>query len=86
MKRIVHIIGKMDRAGAETMIMNLYRAIDRSKFQFDFLSFSNKRGDFDDEIERLGGRIYRITEKNPFKRMGMIINVVAKNRVNIYLN
>lgn len=29
--RILHVIGKMDRAGAETMIMNLYRTINRSK-------------------------------------------------------
>lgn len=86
MKRILHIVGKMDRAGAETMLMNLYRAIDRTEIQFDFLSSSNKKDDFDDEIESLGGKIYRITEKNPFKRMGMVINVVAKNRVNIYLN
>lgn len=79
MKRILHITGTMDRAGAETMIMNLYRAIDRSKFQFDFLSFSNKRGDFDDEIERLGGRIYRITEKNPFKRMKLTTQLLKQN-------
>lgn len=80
MKRILHITGTMDRAGAETMIMNLYRAIDRSKFQFDFLSFSNKKGDFDDEIESLGGKIYRITEKNPFKRMKLTTKLLKQNK------
>lgn len=79
MKRILHIVGKMDRAGAETMVMNLYRAIDRNKFQFDFLSFSNKKGDFDDEIESLGGKIYRITEKNPFKRMMLTTQLLKQN-------
>lgn len=37
MIRVLHVIGAMDRGGAETMIMNLYRAIDRTKEQFDFL-------------------------------------------------
>ena len=48
MKRILHIIGKMDRAGAETMLMNLYRNINRSKVQFDFITFTNDKGDYDD--------------------------------------
>ena len=37
MIRVLHVIGAMDRAGAETMIMNYYRAIDRNEVQFDFL-------------------------------------------------
>ena len=41
MIRVLHVIGAMDRGGAETMIMNLYRAIDRTKVQFDFW-FTNK--------------------------------------------
>ena len=50
MERILHIIGKMDRAGAETMLMNLYRNINRDKYQFDFVVFTNDKGDYDDEI------------------------------------
>ena len=66
--RILHVIGRMDRAGAETMVMNLYRSIDRSRFQFDFVSFAPGRGDYDDEIEALGGRIVRITDPSPLRR------------------
>lgn len=69
MQRILHITGRMDRAGAETMVMNLYRAIDRNQFQFDFLYFTAEKCDYDDEIEKLGGNIYRITESNPIRRM-----------------
>lgn len=58
--RILHVIGKMDRGGAETMIMNFYRKLDRKRYQFDFLVFHQERGDYDDEIEKLGGRIYRL--------------------------
>ncbi len=48
----------MNRGGAETLIMNLYRNIDRSKVQFDFLTC--KEGVFDSEIKAMGGQIYRI--------------------------
>ena len=68
MIRILHIVGRMDRAGAETMVMNLYREIDRSKFQFDFVYFTNSPCDYDAEIEALGGRIYRIPGSNAFAR------------------
>ncbi len=69
MKRILHIIGKMDRAGAETMLMNLYRSIDRSKFQFDFVTFTTEKGDYDEEILSLGGKIIPIVAKDSVGRM-----------------
>jgi glycosyltransferase EpsF len=69
----------MDRAGAETMIMNLYRVIDKSQIQFDFLYFTSKKCDFDEEIESLGGKIYRILESNPLTRMLATKNLLLKN-------
>lgn len=48
----------MNRGGAETLIMNLYRNMDREKVQFDFLTC--KEGVFDSEIQEMGGKIYRI--------------------------
>ena len=69
MRRVLHIIGKMDRAGAETMLMNLYRSIDRSKFQFDFVTFTTEKGDYDEEILSLGGKIIPIVAKDSVGRM-----------------
>ena len=57
--RVLHVIGHMDRGGAETMIMNIYRHIDRTRVQFDFVENSPNRAAYDDEILSLGGRIYR---------------------------
>ena len=50
----------LDRGGAETFVMNTYRQIDRSKVQFDFLVHGYKVGAYEEEIQRLGGRIYRL--------------------------
>lgn len=69
MQRILHIVGKMDRAGAETMLMNLYRHIDRTQIQFDFITFIKEKGDYDDEILALGGRIFPILASNSIERM-----------------
>lgn len=58
--RVLHVVGRMDRAGAETLLMNLYREIDRTRCQFDFVCFSTASCDYEDEIEALGGRIFRV--------------------------
>lgn len=57
--RILHVIGIMNRGGAETMIMNLYRNVDRTKVQFDFVENEGEEAAFDAEIRSLGGRIHR---------------------------
>ena len=65
--RILHVVTRMSRAGAETMLMNYYRNIDRSKVQFDFLVHRTDIGDYDEEIRELGGRIYKLKPINYFK-------------------
>lgn len=68
--RVLNIVPNMRAAGIETFIMNVYRNIDRSKIQFDFIVHNKKRMFFDDEIEKLGGKIYRFSfkdDKNIFK-------------------
>lgn len=68
--RVLQVFARMDRGGAETMIMNVYRHIDRSKVQFDFMVHTEDHCAYDDEIEKLGGHIYRIpryTGKNHFQ-------------------
>ena len=62
MVRILQIFYGMDCGGAENMIMNLYRKIDRTKVQFDFVVHTEKKCFFDDEISALGGRIYHAPE------------------------
>ena len=63
--RILNMFTIMDRGGAESMVMNYYRHIDRTKIQFDFMVHRQNRGAFDNEIEALGGRIYRMSPIYP---------------------
>lgn len=70
MIRVLHIVNIMNRGGLETMIMNLYRNIDRTMIQFDFLVHSTQPGDYDDEIKELGGNIYNVASR----RQGFLNN------------
>lgn len=58
--RVLQISYAMDLGGAETLIMNLYRNIDRSMVQFDFLLHCPHESAYEKEILSLGGRIYKI--------------------------
>ena len=62
--RILQVIGSMNRGGAEAMLMNYYRSIDRTKVQFDFVENYTGRAAYDDEIESLGGKIYNCPHFN----------------------
>jgi glycosyltransferase involved in cell wall biosynthesis len=44
--------------------MNYYRAIDKSLIQFDFVVQGNKVGIHEEEVEKLGGKVFRVTPMN----------------------
>lgn len=59
--RVLQSLATLDRGGAEVMIMNMYKNIDRDKIQFDFVV--NDRAEpyeFEEEVESLGGRIFTV--------------------------
>lgn len=66
--RVLQVVTHMNRGGLESMIMNYYRNIDRSKIQFDFLTHrpEGEKKDYDDEILSYGGRIFHLPSLNPF--------------------
>lgn len=62
--RILHVVPNMQAGGLETFIMNIYRNIDRSKIQFDFLVHYQGEFFYDDEIRELGGKIYKLSVRD----------------------
>ena len=67
--RVLQSVGTMNHGGIEHFIMNVYRKIDREKIQFDFSYRVDKDCVFDEEIQSLGGRIYRFQspDKHPLE-------------------
>lgn len=58
MLRVINVVTQMNRDGMESRLMDIYRHLDTDKVQFDFYTFRMEEGQFDQEIQSLGGRIY----------------------------
>lgn len=58
MVRVLQVLGSLQRGGAETMVMNVYRQIDQSKCQFDFLLKEKVDDGYEQEVKKMGGHIY----------------------------
>ncbi|MBO5069698.1 MAG: glycosyltransferase family 1 protein [Roseburia sp.] len=70
--RVLQIVTTMERAGLETMLMNYYRHIDRTKVQFDFLKHRDGIHAYDEEIKALGGNIYTVPSFHPLNANGYL--------------
>ncbi|MBQ8230374.1 MAG: glycosyltransferase family 1 protein [Lachnospiraceae bacterium] len=66
--RVLHVVTYMGRGGLETMLMNYFRHIDRSKVQFDFLVHRDFEADYDQEIQAMGGHIYHVSRLVPWSK------------------
>ncbi len=55
---VVHVLATLNRGGAETLVLNLYRSIDRTCVQFDFVTHYRTKAGFVDEVKRMVGRIF----------------------------
>ena len=68
--RVLQVVASLNAGGMENYIMNLYRMVDKSKVQFDFVVHHAAVGLYEDEIQELGGKIYHFTvldDKNVVK-------------------
>ena len=64
--RVLHILQRMEQAGVQTLLMNIYKNIDRDKIQFDFLVHYKTPYFFDEEIKKMGGKIYRLSFREDY--------------------
>lgn len=78
-KRLLCIVGGMNVGGAETFLMKIYRALDKSYYQMDF-AVAVQNGYYDNEILSMGGRIFHITPKSKgiIKNLNDIRKLVKK--------
>ena len=90
MKNVLHIVGGLDRGGAEAYIMNTLRNIDRKKYRFIIATFmAPSNGDkyaYQDELETLGVEIVRLRDtrfSNPRDFEKQIEILVRKRGINI---
>lgn len=84
MIKVLQVVGSLNYAGIESVIMNYYRNIDRSKVQFDFIATS-QGGRLEEEIRSLGGKIFYLPSKSkhPFKYMKGLEKIIKDNKYDI---
>lgn len=81
--RILQVVTIMNRNGLENRLMDIYRNIDRTKVQFDFMANRDYDGQFDDEIRSLGGKVYhmyQITPKNFVKYLKQLNHFFSEHK------
>lgn len=85
MIRVLHVIKSMNHGGAETMIMNIYRNIDRNRIQFDFLCMDDKVGEYDNQIKKMGGRIFTVSspDNGRVRNLRQIYRVLKEEKIEI---
>ncbi len=83
--RILQILGIVAGGGVEAVIMNYYRHIDRTRVQFDFIVHADSPVDIREEVEALGGRVYRVTPyyKNPIAFTREIYGIIREHHYDI---
>jgi glycosyltransferase involved in cell wall biosynthesis len=55
--RILHALGKLDRGGVETWLVQLLGQVDRSQYEIDFLVHTTVPGAYDDQVKAMGAKI-----------------------------
>lgn len=56
--KVLHVFSQLNRGGAETMVMNLYRKMSKDQVQFDFVTHVSDGNIYESEILAMGGRVF----------------------------
>lgn len=91
MIRVLHVVERMGYGGIETFLMNIYRNIDRNQIQFDFAVYAKEKGEYDDEIRKLGGNIYYFNSRrdgiiNYYKSWDRFLKENYRNYTTIHMH
>ncbi|WP_282709348.1 glycosyltransferase [Ligilactobacillus sp. Marseille-Q7487] len=61
--KVLQIVGSLRIGGAENVAMNIYRYINRDKYEFHYLVYGKEIGDYEREVETMGGKVIHISYK-----------------------
>lgn len=86
MKRILQVNTTLNIGGIESFLLNIYKGIDKRKYEFIFLCYKKEKFDFEEEITKLGGKIIRISnpkEVSILRHLREIIDVIKREKIDI---
>ncbi len=79
--RILQSVGSLGLGGNEIFVMNLFRNIDKSEFQVDFVVFDDKRLDFYEEILASGSKVYFCTSRSNNRLIYLLEQIKAVKKI-----
>lgn len=82
---VAHYFSSLDKGGAESRLMELFRLFDKSKFRFIFIVSSLEQGFYEDEIVKLGGEIVHLPslKNHPIKYLKKWKSCILSYRINV---
>lgn len=81
-RKVLHILGRMQRAGAELRTLDIMRNLDSKELELDYLALSGLEGELDEEIRQLGGQVYYI-RMNLFSFPVKFIALLKREKIDV---
>jgi len=83
--KILQVIGSLETGGAEKVVMDFGRYLDKSRFQCDYLVFGDNVGDNENEAISLGSNVIRIPKPkdNYIKYFNNLKKVLKDGKYNV---
>jgi glycosyltransferase involved in cell wall biosynthesis len=79
-KRVLHVLGAMNRGGVETWLMHVLRRLQRDRVRMDFLVHTEREAEYDAEILALGSKILACPDpRNPLLYSKRFLQLVRSN-------
>jgi glycosyltransferase EpsF len=72
---VAQVIGNVSKDGVEAVVTNYYRAIDKSRIQFDFIIHEDSPAKLPDDILGMGCRVHKVP---PYKRLPAYIKALER--------
>ncbi len=83
--KIMHVMYQVNIGGIESIVMNIFREM-HQRAEFVFLVYKQDKFDYEDEIERLGGKIIRISQpraNNRIKHIKELLSVLKTEKPDV---
>ncbi|SEO26758.1 Glycosyltransferase involved in cell wall bisynthesis [Mucilaginibacter gossypiicola] len=82
--KVLNVLGGLTAGGVETWLYNVLGQVDFNKYQIDFMTFSDKKGVYDDLVTAMGCKVYyQPKTKNVLKVAQYYIKTVKENGYDI---
>lgn len=79
--RVIQSVESLGVGGNEVFVMNLFRNIDKDKFQMDFIIYDDSRMDFYEELIKSGSKVYICKTNISNKYLKTLIKIIKTKKL-----